>query len=317
MFIDKTSIKMKYTYALLALNSLFLVGLQPQIASASTLSTVLYDSSGLPEDDTPRWLAPGAIDSNGFPITDINSFQTVDSTTNAFTLQTNNIDSSSDTAGYLGYSNYTAVANTDTPNPFDVKLELVNPAFPVLNADDSYSVFFEVGVNPFEVNSTDRGSFSIVAISSDISKGIELDFDENTIFAQSDVDNGSGFSQFTRAEEFNSGSTIDLSQLNSYELKINSSTYQLFANGDTSAILTGNLRDYEFSTVLTNPPLPFNPYETENFLFFGDLTDRAAGSFTLGEVRVETATASTPEFDFTLALSLIGVGMIGKRIFKK
>ena len=58
------------------------------------------------------------------------------------------------------------------------------------------------------------------------------------------------------------------------------------------------MRDYEFDINATDPSLPFNPYETPNFLFFGDLTDEAAGEFTLGEVRVEAATASTPEANF-------------------
>lgn len=297
---------MKYTCALLALNSLFLVGLQPQIASATTL----YNGSGLPENQTPQWLAPGAIDSNGFPITSFTTTTVAD----GITVKTDDIDSSSATAGYLGYSNYTATA--DTLNPFDVKLKLINPNFPTLNADDGYSVFFEVGVNPLLETDPNRASFSVVAISSDTTKGIELDFESDLIFAQSDADNGSGFSEFTRAETSDPAG-INFANLNSYELRVSSSTYSLFIEGVTDPILSGNLRDYQYDTTRTDPPLPFNPYKTENFLFFGDLTDQAAGSFTLGEVRVETATASTPEFDFTLALGLMGIGMIAKRIYRK
>ena len=121
---------MKYTCALLALNSLVLIGLQPQIATATTL----YTGEDLPENQ--GWLVPGAIQSNGFPILDISNFQTVDPDTKAFTLQTNDIDPNSDSlAGYLGYTN-----NFPQPPSFS-ELQLVNSGFPELNADEGYSIF--------------------------------------------------------------------------------------------------------------------------------------------------------------------------------
>ena len=294
---------MKYTCALLAINFLVLVGLQPQNVTATTL----YSGEGLPENE--GWLVPGAIQSNGNPILDVSDFQTVDDVSSAFTLQTHNIDPDSDSfAGYLGYTNYSA-----QPPSFS-ELQLVNNGFPELNADNGYSIFFDVAVKSITENNPDRAAFSVIAISSDKQKGIELDFEQDLIFAQSDTVDSTGFSEFVRAE---TSTPIVTTNSNSYELRVNPSTYELFANGDR--ILNGNLRDYEYDRNATDPNLPFNPYETPNFLFFGDLTDEAAGDFTLGEVRVEaaTATASTPENNFTLALSLIGIGLTAKKFFRR
>lgn len=294
---------MKYTCALLALNSLVLVGLQTQIATATTL----YTGEGLPENE--GWLVPGGIQSDGNLILDISDYQTVDPVTEAFTLQTHNIDSNGDSlAGYLGYSNHFA-----QPPSFS-ELQLVNNEFPELNADDGYSIFFDLIVKSITKTNEDRAAFSVIAMSSDVTKGIELDFEQDLVFAQSDTVDSTGFSEFVRAE---TSTPIATSNNNSYELRVNPSTYELFANGNK--VLDGNLRDYEYNTNATDPNLPFNPYETANFLFFGDLTDEAAGDFTLGEVRVEaaTATASTPESNFTVALALIGIGLTAKMSSKK
>lgn len=295
---------MKYTCALLALNSLVLVGLQTQIATATTL----YTGEGLPENE--GWLVPGAIQSDGNPILDISDYQTVDPVTEAFTLQTYNIDSDGDSfAGYLGYTNHF------TQPPGFSELQLVNNGFPELNADNGYSIFFDLAVKSLTETNEDRAAFSVIAVSSDVTKGIELDFERDLVFAQSDtVDSSTGFSEFVRAE---TSTPIITSNSNSYELRVNPFSYELFANGNK--VLDGNLRDYEYNTNATDPNLPFNPYETPNFLFFGDLTDEAAGDITLGEVRVEaaTATASTPENNFTVALALIGIGLTAKMSGKK
>ena len=97
---------MKYTCALLALNSLLVVGLQPQAATA----TILYSGSGFPEAEL--WLVPGAINSSGFPIDPVPN-RSFDPVTNAVIVQTENIDSTSSTAGYFGYTN-------QIPNPASI-----------------------------------------------------------------------------------------------------------------------------------------------------------------------------------------------------
>ena len=102
------------------------------------------------------------------------------------------------------------------------------------------------------------------------------------------------------------------STTNNYELKVDSSGYKLFANSGTLPILNGSLRTYNFTPATSNPPLPFNPYATENFLFLGDNTGQAHGNFTLGAVSV-----STVPFDFspTLGLAFIGIGISLRKFF--
>lgn len=270
---------MKYSYALLALNSLISIGLQPQIASASTL---LYDGNGLPE--AQGWLIPGAIQSNGFP------------TSLSGTVVPGGVEVDSDANGaeYAGYSNYNPLTNT-----------FVNPNFPTLDSDSSYSIFFNAMLdndpNTFsDPDDNSRAAFSITAIGTD-NRGIEIGFDSNQIFAQSPE-----FMQVAaETQSFDTSSNTD------YQLSVLGNTYQLLANTGSgfSPVINGSLREYNFNPLVSQPPLGiFNPYEIPNFLFFGDNTGQAYGTFTLGEVRVETATASTPEANFTVALALIGIG---------
>ena len=55
---------------------------------------------------------------------------------------------------------------------------------------------------------------------------------------------------------------------------------------DGSVILTGKVKDYS-----ANPQgaLPYDPYETPNFLFFGDNTTSAAANIDLQSISVLTA----------------------------
>ena len=295
--------KMKSILTLLGISSVIVINSKP----VKAITTTLYDGSNQPEFQ--GWLAPGGINSDGSFKTypdDIAPLQTVDGTTAAFSLQTQDIDSSSNSIikGYLGYSNHTV-------NPLDLsQLQLVNSSFPTLDADEGYSVFFDVALDETTDSDDDRAAFSVIAISSDATKGIELDFDANRIFAQS-AEIVNGFSEFTRAET--TTGTFDTTVSNSYELKINSSTYELFANN--TSILTGDLKEYKYDTDRTDPPLSFNPYETENLLFFGDLTDQASGKFTLGQVSVDTA--SVPfNFSPTLGLALVGIGVTARKLYK-
>jgi hypothetical protein len=293
---------MKSIRAFLALNSLFFVCLQPQIATATTL----YNGSGRPE--AQGWLIPGGIKSSGIPLVNITPYQTIES--NGITIRTNNIEPTvSPSAGYLGYSNHTANFRNLS------ELQLVNSGFPTLDINIGYSIFFDAAVNPVIDNDDNRAAFSLIVISSDLTKGIELDFDVNRIFAQSDTVSAGSFSEFIRAE---TSDNFNTNNSNSYELRIKNLTYQLFANNNPIALLTGNLKDYEFDINTTDPNLPFNPYETANFLFFGNLTDKASGEFTLGSVRVEAADATTtPEFTPILSLALVGISFTTSRVLAK
>ncbi len=274
----------KYGLNLLTISSILITGAN----SAAAFSVSLYDGSTSQLPETQGYLKPGAI----------NVSPTINTIDNGVQVDT---DIGGGT-GYFGYSNY-------EPNPLNSsELFLVNNAFPSLNQNNGYSIFFDVAVNTTTNNSDDRGSFTILAISSNL-KGIELDFDGDRIFAQSDiVPDGSIVSEFKRAET----AAFTITNNTSYELKIDNAGYELFAND--SSLLSGNLRDYEYDITATDPVLPFNPYETESFLFVGDLTDQASGEFTLSSASVAT---SVPfNVSPTLGLIISGTGLLLKKLYK-
>lgn len=116
----------------------------------------------------------------------------------------------------------------------------------------------------------DRAGFSVIAISSDGQRGIELGFWENEIWAQE----GGVADLFTHAE----GVTFTTGNLTTYELVLQGERYAL-STGD-SVILDGSLRDYTAFTGL------IDPYETPNFLFFGDDTSSASADVKLTAIVV-------------------------------
>lgn len=121
-----------------------------------------------------------------------------------------------------------------------------------------YTLRFDVRVDSSTFTNSSRAGFSVIALSSD-KLGIELGFHADEIFAQ-------GGPAFVRAEEVAFDTTAAITR---YDLEVLGSVYTLKANGVTK--LTGALRDYT----------PFvgtiDPYETPNFLFFGDDTTSARG----------------------------------------
>ena len=273
----------KYLISLYILSSVLLVNTNPVRA----LSVNLYDGSGLPE--AQGYLAPAALNSTGIPVIP----QVTDNGANKGIT----VDSNANNAEYSGYTN-------QLPNPSNLsQLVPINPAFPNLNQDNGYSIFFTVALDIFDdfsdPNNNNRAAFSITAIGKN-NEGIELGFDSDQIFAQSN--------NFVSAEAASFTTSIS----NNYELKVDSSGYQLFANSGTSSILNGSLRTYNFTPLASNPPLTFNPYETENFLFLGDNTGQAHGNFTLGAVSV-----SSVPFDFspTLGLLLAGIGISLRTVY--
>ena len=260
----------KYLIGLLALSSIWLGEVNP----VQALAVNLYDGSGLPEDR--GYLVPAALNPSGIPV----------SPQATIVSDGVKVDSNANDAEYSGYfSNFS------------------NPSFPSLNQDNGYSISFTAAldiINDFsDTNSNNRAAFSITAIGKN-NEGIELGFDSDRIFAQSN--------NFVSAE----AASFTTSNTNNYELKVDSSGYQLFANSGTSPILNGSLRTYNFNPSASKPPLAFNPYETENFLFLGDNTGQAHGDFTIGAVSV-----SSVPFDFspTLGLALIGIGISLRKVY--
>lgn len=117
----------------------------------------------------------------------------------------------------------------------------------------------------------DRAGFSVIALSSD-TRGIELGFWRDRIWAQ---EGGSGEDLFTQAE----GAPFDTSAaMVRYDLTVRGDTYRLSVG--TATILAGKLRDY---TAFTGP---IDPYQTPNFLYFGDNTSSARARFRIALVQV-------------------------------
>ncbi|MBD2087076.1 DUF4347 domain-containing protein [Trichocoleus sp. ST-U3] len=156
----------------------------------------------------------------------------------------------------------------------------------------------------------DRAGFSIIVLSSD-KKGIELGFWNNEIWAQEDGTTQANPSAnpsasnnqllFTHAE----GATFDTTTgLIPYQLTVLGDTYTLSTGGTT--ILSGKLRNYTAWVGVG----PIDPYETPNFIFFGDGTTSASAKVKLSDVSITTNSSFAPQ---TVAedtdLSIVGVSV--------
>lgn len=146
-----------------------------------------------------------------------------------------------------------------------------------LERTPGFSVQFDLKVVAEDHGSrVDRAGVSVTVLSAD-KKGIELGFWTDRIWAQTDAP------MFTHAEEalWNTGVTT------AYELRLVGDTYTLLANG--APLLTGAVRDY---TAFVGT---IDPYETPNFLFFGDNTTSARGTFALGLVELKPLVTLPPQ----------------------
>ena len=173
-----------------------------------------------------------------------------------------------------------------------------NPSFPTLDRTLGYTIHFDVKIDDENHQGSDknkdgigdRAGFSIIAISND-KKGVELAFWKNDpnpqvnnrIWVQQDS-RGSLFTHTAEGTSFNTSKKVTR-----YKLKVKGIIYQLFVENSPKPILVGRLRDYTaFDSSSNDPPLPYNPYATSNFLFLGDDTTSASASIELRYVAVET-----------------------------
>ncbi|NER82234.1 MAG: hypothetical protein F6K42_22260 [Leptolyngbya sp. SIO1D8] len=183
--------------------------------------------------------------------------------------------------GYSGFTNYTIDFDNIDINDIEgsLVLESVNPAFPTLNSNVGFTVAFDLTILQ-ESSADDRAGFSVLVVTNDTSKEIELGFKTDgadRIFAQD--------TNLVEGED-SSAVSLDLSDTKTYWLSILGDKYSLAADG--TEVLSGNLRDYNFDPTTSDPPFPAaaNPYETPNLIFFGDNTDQAHAEFTLGEISI-------------------------------
>ncbi len=170
-----------------------------------------------------------------------------------------------------GYSNYHGALTN-----------LLNPTFPTLDRAAGFSLNFDVKINSeSHSNNNNRAGFSVIVVTSDNTKAIELGFWANEIWAQNDGTAPSGL--FSKGE----GVTYTTTTQTSYDLQIKGDTYTLLAGGTT--ILTGKLRNYTaFDHV--GAGLPYDPYERTNFVFLGDNTSEGQANVDIARIDLKTNT---------------------------
>jgi hypothetical protein len=140
--------------------------------------------------------------------------------------------------------------------------------------------------------SDDRAGFSLIVLGSD-SKGIELGFWQNEVWAQNDNP------LFTKGE----GAAFNTSTgFADYALTILGNSYSLSANGQN--LFGGAVRDYSSF----GPP-----YTATNFLFMGDDTTSAAARVEIARVTLSAVPEPSPVVLLGLGSSL----MIAARFFRR
>jgi hypothetical protein len=176
----------------------------------------------------------------------------------------------------------------------------VYPSTPVLDRAAGFTVRFTMRLRSEEHRSADRAGFSVIAISSD-RRGLELAFWMNEVWAQNDSNNGPAYAYFTHGE----GAGLDANAgLVQYDLAFLGSTYWVLAGG--GQVLTGAIRDY------TGYTGALDPYETPNFLFFGDDTGSASARTEIS--RFEVLNYATPEPASLLLLAVGALGLLRRRV---
>ncbi|BAY08331.1 DUF4347 domain-containing protein [Calothrix sp. NIES-2098] len=244
----------------------------------------LYNSSLGSTPNTQGWLQFGASPALGSSVP-LGGTQSIVQTTTGYETKL-----VSTQFGGAGYSNYNA----------GLPIQL-NPALPVLDANKGFTVSFDLKINSESHSQDDnndgiqdRAGFSVIVVTSDNTKAIELGFWGDQIWAQNDGPNvapGSTRTLFTHSAT-ESASYDTMSTLSHYDLTIKGDTYSLFAAGGKVPILTGILRNYTaFDHTSAGPlgtSLPYDPYERTNFIFLGDNTTAAQADVNLKNITLET-----------------------------
>ncbi len=216
-------------------------------------STVLYDTAGSLTPDQSPW---------GW------TYQAIGPVSPTFSGGATQLDTSASDAYQAGFARF-------TPN--------------ALNASLGYTVRFDLKTlsedhsnSASDKNSdglSDRAGIAVIVLGSD-HKGVELDFWQNEIWAQqiSPIFTHSQTSERGFLDTTAAGTGVD--GLDRYDLKIIGNSYSLFANGASSALLTGLLKDYSAGPII---------YSSTNFLFIGDNNTTTRGSFQLSHVEAIVA----------------------------
>lgn len=171
------------------------------------------------------------------------------------------LDSTASVGDLSGYSNHTVLG------------ALGNPAFPRVDRSVGFALDFRVQVLSETHLANNRAGFSVVVMDQGPTlRGIELGFWTNSLFSQA-----GGTSPFTTlAQQAAFNTTVPTT----YSLRIHDQSYFLLAN--SQLLLWGSMQDY--SRWPKDARLPYNPYATPNFIFFGDNTSRASAQVELGAI---------------------------------
>lgn len=173
--------------------------------------------------------------------------------------------------------------------------QATSAGFPILDRATGIRLNLTMQVESETHNSKNRSGFSLILLDKD-AKGIELSFWENEIWAQNDDQTGGLF-------KHGEGVPFQTHQsLTDYQLTIVGETYNLSAN--SQPILSGPIRDYSKFDGFPDP------YETPNFLFFGDDTTSSQSrvklrfiSVTGNEPAITTATQTGIRADTPLPIA--------------
>ncbi|QDU33425.1 hypothetical protein KS4_14710 [Poriferisphaera corsica] len=194
------------------------------------------------------------------------------------------IDSSGATGEQIGYFSL---------NPFAPAI--THPGMLTVDAASGFTLNFNLMIEEESHVHGGRAGFSIIILD-DNSKGMEIGFWDDEVFVYHDDTTGSLFTKGESAVFDTTTGMID------YELQVLGSSYQLKANG--SKILTGAVRDY---TAFSGP---IDPYEYENFIFWGDDTGSASSISRLGSMEI---LASVPEPGTMMVLGGLLAGALARR----
>lgn len=185
-------------------------------------------------------------------------------------------------AASLTYSDGMAVLDT-SPSGTDtfagwVSGQAITPGFPILDRTAGFQVNFTLQVESESHTNNNRAGFSVILLDQE-AKGIELAFWENEIWAQNDDLTGR---LFTHGE----GVAFPTADLAEYQVTIVGDIYSLTAN--SQPVLSGPVRDYSRFEGFPDP------YETPNFIFWGDDTTTADARVKLRFVSVTGTESMLP-----------------------
>jgi hypothetical protein len=163
-----------------------------------------------------------------------------------------------------------ATLNTTFNNGIYSGLSMISPV--TLDPAVGYTVRVDAKILSSTFTKDSRAGFSIIAIGSD-KRGVEIGFHTNEIYALKYTAVPSP--DLVRDEVVSFDTT---SAITKYELSVSGTTFTLRADG--TSIMTGPTKDYApFAGAI-------DPYETDNFLWFGDNTTSASGSTEFSRLEV-------------------------------